>query len=1097
MLEIGSLVDGKYKILNVVGKGGMSVVYLAMNERANKQWAIKEVRKDGVQDFEVVKQNLIVETDILKNLNHPNLPSIIDVIDREDSFLIVMDYIEGKALSDVLKEYGAQPQEYVIEWAKQLCDVLGYLHSRVPPIIYRDMKPSNVMLKPDGNLTLIDFGTAREFKASKVEDTTCLGTRGYAAPEQYGGHGQTDGRTDIYCLGATMYHLVTGHNPSQPPYEMYPIRNWDPNLSSGLEEIIIKCTKYNPEDRYQNCQELMYTNGHKNDAEGTLNSDFVFRKGSEHASLLDFYDYVTFGYFTKGKIAVVIEAHDDVSGIQYVDVDIDGESSERHLISDTAKGNGMTHKSGNTWGTIIIKDADYKGKIKAKPTDMSGNTASKYTEPRGVISETQSQHNKAKTMKITTLTKPSNTANGINYYNRSVAVNISMGDSHSGLKSWGYTAGTAVKDNKNYGEAAGTTDKNGNPTVNNVYSMNKTVTMAAGDTNYTNKDNPTMVETEFEDNAGWTEKANEKYVIDDKKPIIKVDWTSSANVMNEKYYKATRVAHITVTERNFNEAGVDWQINNETGVVKSGWSHNGDTHTCDVSFTKDGDFILNFKITDYAMNSDSYKGEEFTIDKTAPVISISFDRNNPSNGYYFNTPRTATLHIEEHNFAAKDVTYELSGSNDGKGIGSPTAGGWSTGSDHHTASIYYGSDGEFSLNFNYTDMAGNPANKIQTEKFVIDLTKPVCKITNVEDHAAYNGKVAPGIEYSDTNLDENQVTVKLVGNKVGNASYEKNAPVSIHNGRTVQWKDFARKEKVDDIYTMELTIKDKAGNESTDKKVFSVNRFGSNYIFGTDTQALLDKIYSNQEIPVEVREINVNSLKEKAISVKNEDNEITELQAGSDYTVTEGNDKYKWKEYRYVINGDVFAQESEYNVTLSSKDAAANEMNNVAKNKDIDFIIDKTNPTGIVSGLEESSYKEDSHKINVRAMDNYQLDEAVLYVDGSEYKTFASEDFQGDKGVEVTLDSKNKPQEIYLSLTDKAGNSVDLKKTQCLITSNAWIQYINNKPLFYSTVGGGAALIIAILGIATRGFGYASSMAAQSGFWWTILGKRREDEDED
>ena len=838
-------------------------------------------------------------------------------------------------------------------------------------------------------------------------------------------------------------------------------------------------------------------NGHKNDAEGTLNSDFVFRKGSEHASLLDFYDYVTFGYFTKGKIAVVIEAHDDVSGIQYVDVDIDGESSERHLISDIAKGNGMTHKSGNTWGTIIIKDADYKGKIKAKPTDMSGNTASKYTEPRGVISETQSQHNKAKTMKITTLTTPSNTANGINYYNRSVAVNISMGDSHSGLKSWGYTAGTAVKDNKNYGEAAGTTDKNGNPTVNNVYSMNKTVTMAAGDTNYTNKDNPTMVETEFEDNAGWTEKANEKYVIDDKKPIIKVDWTSSANVMNEKYYKATRVAHITVTERNFNEAGVDWQINNETGVVKSGWSHNGDTHTCDVSFTKDGDFILNFKITDYAMNSDSYKGEEITIDKTAPVISISFDRNNPSNGYYFNTPRTATLHIEEHNFAAKDVTYELSGSNDGKGIGSPTAGGWSTGSDHHTASIYYGSDGEFSLNFNYTDMAGNPANKIQTEKFVIDLTKPVCKITNVEDHAAYNGKVAPGIEYSDTNLDENQVTVKLVGNKVGNASYEKNAPVSIHNGRTVQWKDFARKEKVDDIYTMELTIKDKAGNESTDKKVFSVNRFGSNYIFGTDTQALLDKIYSNQEIPVEVREINVNSLKEKAISVKNEDNEITELQAGSDYTVTEGNDKYKWKEYRYVINGDVFAQESEYNVTLSSKDAAANEMNNVAKNKDIDFIIDKTNPTGIVSGLEESSYKEDSHKINVRAMDNYQLDEAVLYVDGSEYKTFASEDFQGDKGVEVTLDSKNKPQEIYLSLTDKAGNSVDLKKTQCLITSNAWIQYINNKPLFYSTVGGGAALIIAILGIATRGFGYASSMAAQSGFWWTILGKRREDEDED
>lgn len=262
MLEIGSLVDGKYKVLNVVGKGGMSVVYLVMNERANKQWAIKEVRKDGMQDFEVVKQNLIVETDMLKNLSHPNLPSIIDVIDTEESFLIVMDYIEGKALDKVLREFGAQPQEYVIEWAKQLCDVLGYLHSRKPPIIYRDMKPANVMLKPDGNVTLIDFGTAREFKASKIEDTTCLGTRGYAAPEQYGGHGQTDARTDIYCLGATLYHLVTGHNPSQPPYEMYPIRHWNPNLSSGLEEIILKCTKPNPADRYQNCQELRYALEH-------------------------------------------------------------------------------------------------------------------------------------------------------------------------------------------------------------------------------------------------------------------------------------------------------------------------------------------------------------------------------------------------------------------------------------------------------------------------------------------------------------------------------------------------------------------------------------------------------------------------------------------------------------------------------------------------------------------------------------------------------------------------------------------------------------------------------------------------------------------
>ncbi len=265
MLEIGSVIDGKYKILNVIGKGGMSVVYLAMNERANKQWAIKEVRKDGVQNFEVVKQNLIVETDLLKRLNHPHLPSIIDVIDGDGTFLIVMDYIEGNPLSKAIKNSGAQNQDDVIEWAKQLCDVLGYLHSRRPPIIYRDMKPSNVMLKPDGNVMLIDFGTAREFKSTSVADTTCLGTQGYAAPEQFGGHGQTDARTDIYCLGATMYHLITGHNPALPPYEMYPIRQWNPMLSSGLEEIILKCTQKNPDDRYQSCAELLYALDHYQD----------------------------------------------------------------------------------------------------------------------------------------------------------------------------------------------------------------------------------------------------------------------------------------------------------------------------------------------------------------------------------------------------------------------------------------------------------------------------------------------------------------------------------------------------------------------------------------------------------------------------------------------------------------------------------------------------------------------------------------------------------------------------------------------------------------------------------------------------------------
>lgn len=267
MLKIGSVVDGKYKILNEIGHGGMSTVYLAINEKANKPWAIKEVRKSLSRDFDILKQSLILETDLLKKLSHKNLPSIVDVIDSDENFLIVMDYIEGNTLEKLVNENGAYPQENVVDWAVQLCDVLQYLHERPRPIIYRDMKPSNVMLQSDGSVVLIDFGTAREFKERNTGDTTCLGTQGYAAPEQFGGMGQTDPRTDIYCLGATLYHLLTGHNPSKPPYEMYPIRKWNPALSSGLEKVILKCTRKNPEDRYQSAGELMYALEHYHDFE--------------------------------------------------------------------------------------------------------------------------------------------------------------------------------------------------------------------------------------------------------------------------------------------------------------------------------------------------------------------------------------------------------------------------------------------------------------------------------------------------------------------------------------------------------------------------------------------------------------------------------------------------------------------------------------------------------------------------------------------------------------------------------------------------------------------------------------------------------------
>lgn len=259
MLEIGSLVDGKYKILSEIGHGGMSVVYMAINEKANKTWAVKEVRKDARMDFNIVRRGLMAEIDTLKRLKHPYLPSIVDVIEDDETFIIVMDYVEGRSLDKILEEHGVQQESVVVEWAKQLCDVLGYLHSRTPAIIYRDMKPANVMLKPDGTVTLIDFGTAKNYEINYGE-TTGIGTIGYAAPEQYigSGLGRTDARTDIYCLGMTLYHLLTGQDPCRNLISDTSIRAVNPALSRGLDSIIRKCTAHQPEDRYQSCEELMY-----------------------------------------------------------------------------------------------------------------------------------------------------------------------------------------------------------------------------------------------------------------------------------------------------------------------------------------------------------------------------------------------------------------------------------------------------------------------------------------------------------------------------------------------------------------------------------------------------------------------------------------------------------------------------------------------------------------------------------------------------------------------------------------------------------------------------------------------------------------------
>lgn len=252
-ISVGTVIGGKYELISQVGRGAFTETYLAKDKRLNKMWAAKICTKDNSS----VINAMINEINMVKNLNHNVIPHIVDIIDNNEYFCIIEDYIEGATLEDIVKNYGAQPQDKVVDWAKQICDVLGYLHSQNPPLIHRDIKPKNIILKPDGNIVLIDFGIMRTYKPNNLADTVPLGTKGYAAPEQYGSR-QTDARTDIYGLGMTMYHLLTGLDPKESDFVIRPICQINPNLPKDLEYIIDKCIKLDPKDRYQSCKELLH-----------------------------------------------------------------------------------------------------------------------------------------------------------------------------------------------------------------------------------------------------------------------------------------------------------------------------------------------------------------------------------------------------------------------------------------------------------------------------------------------------------------------------------------------------------------------------------------------------------------------------------------------------------------------------------------------------------------------------------------------------------------------------------------------------------------------------------------------------------------------
>lgn len=250
-----------YRILKLVGRGGMGAVYRAERTADSTIWALKEMRPSPTTPPDEIEENRNLfeqEAKLLASLSHPNIPVLADYFTFDGRPVMVMEFIEGETLEDRMLQTNAPfPEQQALGFGIQLCRVLHYLHTQQPPIIYRDLKPPNIMVtRANGVMKLIDFGVARTHKKGKSKDTIAMGSAGYAPPEQYG-RGQTDARSDVYALGATLLHLLTNLPPVplQTPAVGY-IGRFNPSVSSNTEQVIIKAMDLEREKRFGSCAEM-------------------------------------------------------------------------------------------------------------------------------------------------------------------------------------------------------------------------------------------------------------------------------------------------------------------------------------------------------------------------------------------------------------------------------------------------------------------------------------------------------------------------------------------------------------------------------------------------------------------------------------------------------------------------------------------------------------------------------------------------------------------------------------------------------------------------------------------------------------------------
>ena len=596
-----------------------------------------------------------------------------------------------------------------------------------------------------------------------------------------------------------------------------------------------------------------------------------------------------------------------------------------------------------------------------------------------------------------------------------------------------------------------------------------------------NNSNDVHILLTAEDNAGNVTSMEYSIKIDITKPIINIEYDKNA-ADSGIFFRESRRANVTVKERNFDDSlvNITLRATNDGADIAlptvSGWTSSGDLHTATIEYTAEGDYTFDIDVTDKAGNPNepvhyadgTVAPTAFTIDKTRPTISVTYDNNSALNGNYYNANRTATVVVTEHNFDASRVNITLRATDDGADIALPTVSGWTSSGDRHTATIAYQRDGLYTFDIDVTDKAGNTSADFTEQTFYVDTTAPTLEITGVADRSANNGDIIPVVSYSDTNYDDAQVSITLTGAMRKGVALD-GSYADQHNGKVFTFKNFAKEKEVDDIYTLAATLTDKAGNTTEKTILFSANRFGSTYALSAATEQL-NGSYVQTPQDVVVTETNPDALQNIRITLfKN--NQTIILQEGTDYRIEVRGGNGQWYEYIYTVLAKNFADDGVYRLTFYSEDAAGNIAENTldTKKQEIGFGVDKTKPNMVVTNLEsDTTYPLENLTVSLSAGDNLLLQSVVVYLDdySKAYKTWTAEEIaaivadQGEFTFDIPGDSTGAHQ-VKIVCTDAAGNEQTEEITNFYVTTNLFVRYYNNKPLFFGSI----AAVVVIAGV--------------------------------